>query len=166
VSSSLSLEAILTEYAPLLARIAASYEAIPTLQQDLLQDISLAIWRALDSYESKASLKTYIAKIAHNRCIDHVLKAKRNRLEYVDDFDAQGEKSIQGQSKPSSEQRLDMMSAVRKLSVSLRQVISMQLEGFTQAEIAEILGIKESAVAQRSSRATQLLKQHFSENQS
>ena len=49
------------------------------------------------------------------------------------------------------------MSALHKLEVKYRQVMALQLEGFNQSEIAQTLGLTESAVAKRASRARQQL---------
>jgi RNA polymerase sigma-70 factor (ECF subfamily) len=45
------------------------------------------------------------------------------------------------------------MTAMRRLPLKFRQVISLQLEGFNQAEIAHTLGLNEANVAKRASRA-------------
>lgn len=149
---------LLKDFAPLIARVAATYERDSALQEDLIQDISLVIWRALDSNEEQfrgeSSLKTYIAKIAHNRAVDHVIKEQRTQndsQEYDESSDAF--------SPPDSkhEQALDLMTGLHKLKLSYRQVIALQLEGFTFGEIAATLGLNEDAVAQRASRARQQL---------
>jgi RNA polymerase sigma-70 factor (ECF subfamily) len=51
------------------------------------------------------------------------------------------------------------MSALERLSLKNRQVITMQLEGFNYAEIASILGTSEQAVTKRVGRARQVLAQ-------
>ena len=48
----------------LISRIALSYEADPALRRELIQDILLAIWIALDNFRGDASLKTFAASIA------------------------------------------------------------------------------------------------------
>ncbi|MDN5924917.1 MAG: sigma-70 family RNA polymerase sigma factor, partial [Xanthomonadales bacterium] len=58
---------LLREYAGLLSRVAASYEAEPAARDDLLQDIALALWKALPRWRGEASLKTFVARVAHNR---------------------------------------------------------------------------------------------------
>jgi len=43
-------ETIVSEYGPLISRIASSYEADPSLREDLMQQIFLAVWQALPSW--------------------------------------------------------------------------------------------------------------------
>ena len=154
------IELLLVNFMPLLARITASYEFDSRLQEDLLQDISLAVWRALDSFKYDASIKTYIAKIAHNRGVDHALKQKRHTQKRADFDDntlpTSSSDNSQGQ---SQDEKLDLMSALERLSLKNRQVITMQLEGFNYAEIASILGTSEQAVTKRVGRARQVLAQ-------
>jgi RNA polymerase sigma factor (sigma-70 family) len=144
------IELLLVKFMPLLARIAASYEFDSRLQEDLLQDISLAVWKALDSFKYDASIKTYIAKIAHNRGVDHALKQKRHTQKLADFDDntltTSSSDNFQGQ---SQDEKLDLMSALERLSLNNRQVITMQLEGFNYAEIASILGTSEQAVTKQ-----------------
>src|SRR5918992_4725752 len=70
-------ERIVAEHGPLISRIAMSYEADPTLREDLVQQIFLAVWQALPSYRADASLKTFIARIAQNRAISFVARQVR-----------------------------------------------------------------------------------------
>ena len=65
-------ERIVADYGPLISRIAMSYEADPTLREDLTQQIFLAVWQALPSYRGDSSLKTFIARVAQNRSISFV----------------------------------------------------------------------------------------------
>jgi len=57
------IEAVLREHGPMLARIAGSYESEPARRDDLLQEISVAVWRALPSWRGDASLRTFAARV-------------------------------------------------------------------------------------------------------
>lgn len=156
------IQTILTEYAPLLARVAATFEANVALQDELIQEMSLAVWRAFDAgsfsheagFRGEASIKTYVARIAHNKAVDHVIKEQK-RVEVSGAENVQYENAVSESDCP--DQTLDLMSALHKLEVKYRQVMALQLEGFNQNEIAQTLGLTESAVAKRASRARQQL---------
>ena len=60
-------------------RLAASYESDLAYQEDLLQDIHLAVWQSLASFRGECSLRTWIYRVAHNTAGTHVLKQKRMR---------------------------------------------------------------------------------------
>ena len=155
------IDAVLTTYAPLLGRVAASYESDPRRREDLIQDISLAVWRALARFKHESSLKTYVAKIAHNRCVDHVLKEKRHKEKLHSDYEDMDEMPMNNGL--NQDTTLDVTQAIQRLGITYKQVITMQLEGFSQQEIASVLGINEAAVAKRASRARLLLEQWLKE---
>lgn len=148
---------LLKDYAPLLARVASTYEADPSLRKDLIQDMSLAVWRALDGFRGEASLKTFVARIAHNRAVDHVLKETRRQDRH------HLNEPLESLSSPTTvhkhESVMDLMAALRKLDIGYRQVLALQLEGFNQAEIGSALGLSEVNVAQRARRARLQLEQ-------
>ena len=48
----------------MIKRIASSYERQAHLVEELVQDVYLAIWRALPSFRGDSSLRTFVARIA------------------------------------------------------------------------------------------------------
>ncbi|HEX3457642.1 MAG TPA: sigma factor, partial [Candidatus Baltobacteraceae bacterium] len=59
----------------MIKRIALSYERQAHLVEELVQDVYLAIWRALPSFRGDSSLRTFVARIATNRAVTHVARA-------------------------------------------------------------------------------------------
>ena len=53
--------------------------------EDVTQDTLLRVWRALDRFEPRASLKTWLFRIATNACLDEIERRPR-RPEPVDPF--------------------------------------------------------------------------------
>jgi hypothetical protein len=62
-------------YGPALGRVVASY-ARPSDQDDLAQDIAVALWNALPSFRGDCSERAFVFRVAHNRA----LVAKRDRI--------------------------------------------------------------------------------------
>lgn len=152
-----SLDEVLQSHAPLLARIAASYEAEPARRQDLLQDISVALWRALPAWRGQSALRTYVARIAHNTAVDHVSRMA-GRVEAALDEDAPDPAADPLHTADAQQRRARLLQAIRHLPLGQRQVLVLSLEGFSQAESAQALGIEENTVAQRLSRARRQLR--------
>jgi RNA polymerase sigma-70 factor (ECF subfamily) len=156
--------ALLHEHAGLLSRIAASYEADPSLRDDLLQDIALALWRALPAWRGEASLKTFVARVAHNRGASHVIGQTRRRP-----TQALGEDLADPMHGPEAhaqaeQKRRRLQDAVRTLPLTLRQAVTLALEGFSQQDIAVALGISANNVAVRLNRARKALKSALGES--
>jgi len=151
-------EQIVAEHGPLISRIAMSYEADPALREDLTQQILLAVWQALPSYRADASLRTFIARIAQNRSISFVAKQVRQpptaeMPELVESDEPNPEEEAIG----ASERRM-LLEATRRLPLPQREGIILVLEGFSYAEIADMLSIAPNALALRLSRAKSSLK--------
>ncbi|QTD52815.1 RNA polymerase sigma factor [Sulfidibacter corallicola] len=157
------LQNVLSEYGDLIARVAATYEADPHLREDLLQEIAVAIWRALPSFRNEASLKTFILRIAHNRGASFVGKQMRRprtitmETEYTDRKPTPESVLIDAQSSKLTR----LMTAIQQLPLSQRQIVALSLEGLPYNEIADILGISVSNVGVRLNRAKKALRQHL-----
>ena len=151
-------ERIVADYGPLISRIASSYEADPSLREDLTQQIFLAVWQALPSWRAESSLKTFIARVAQNRSISFVTKQVRQGpvAELQDRIEADAP-NPEEQAMQINEREM-LMEATRRLPLPQRQVIILVLEGFTYPEISEMLEIAPNALALRLSRAKAALK--------
>ena len=151
-------EQIVGDYGPLISRIAMSYEADPSLREDLVQQILLAVWQALPSYRADASLKTFIARIAQNRAVSFVTKQVRlPPTADMPDLVESDQPSPEHVAIEASERKV-LLDATRRLPMPQREVIILVLEGFSYAEIADMLNIAPNALALRLSRAKTALK--------
>lgn len=142
----------------LITRIALSYEADQALRRDLIQDILLAIWLALDSYRGDASLKTFVAAIAQKRSISHVTRRAREPMQelltdhFVSAALSPDEIAVQNDLKKH------LIVSIQKLPIPQREAIVLCFEGFSYGEMSEVLGISANAVMLRCQRAKATLK--------
>ena len=142
-------EEVFAQYGGLLSRVASSYEANQALQQELLQEIALAVWQGLARFNGNSSIKTYILKIAHNRAISHVAnQVKRLDTQSYCDEDASAQMSNSCvETEVSQQQSLSrLLSAVRQLPLQSKQVLTLSLEGLSYDEIADVCGLTKSHV--------------------
>jgi RNA polymerase sigma factor (sigma-70 family) len=151
-------EQIVADYGPLISRIAMSYEADPAHREDLVQQIFLAVWQALPSYRADASLKTFIAKIAQNRAISFVARQVRQGPVAELPEQIETDEPDPEESAIKASERKVLLDATRRLPLPQREVIILVLEGFSYAEIADMLSIAPNALALRLSRAKASLK--------
>ncbi len=155
-----NFEKLLEAYNPLLSRVASSYEANAHLQQELLQEISVAVWQALSRFKGDSSVKTYIMRIAHNRAVAHVAyHAKQPKSDSYCEVSApiaSPRDSVESSTQQQSQlQRL--LQAVRELSIQHRQIVTMSMEGLSYQEIADVCGISVSNVGVILNRAKKAL---------
>ena len=148
---------LLAENGAALARLAASYTNSPADRDDLVQEIALALWRALPRFRGECSERTFLFRIAHNRAVTHLTQrrpmAAAEGVEVLDSAPNPEAGVVRGQ------QRDRLRRAVHRLALPYRQVVMLMLEGMDYGEIAQVLGISESNVGARLSRARQALKE-------
>ena len=148
---------------PALGRLAGSYAGSTGERDDLLQEIALALWQALPRFRGECSERTFLFRIAHNRCINHI--ARRRPMESLQAMeldpadDARPVEMSLGQAQDSAR----LLQAVHRLPLIQRQVIVLALEDMDYQEIASVLGISETNVGVRLNRARTSLKRLMGE---
>ncbi len=158
-------------YGASLERLARAYELNAEARRDLLQEIHLQLWRSLDRFDQRCSLRTWVYRVAHNVATDHVLRQRRlrDRLETLESLESVprmpapgGEDGLEGAAGRS--EALDRLAKmIRRLKPLDRQVIVSYLEGLDAASSAEITGLSPANVAMKIHRIKNLLKRWFDE---
>ena len=146
------------EYTGLISRIALSYEADTALRHELVQDILLAIWIALESYRGDSSLKAFVASIAQKRAITHVTRRAREPRQVQLPDDLRSAALLPDEIAVRNDMKKQVVEAIQLLPIPQREAIVLCFEGFGYAEVAEVLGITTNAAMLRCSRAKTALK--------
>ncbi|HEY6249295.1 MAG TPA: RNA polymerase sigma factor [Candidatus Angelobacter sp.] len=152
-------EELWRDHGPGLSRLAALYESSLQAREDLLQDIRLAIWRALPNFRGECSVRTFVYRISHNRSLTHVWRRRTALPQTEEPYDVPDPGPDPEVSTIIRMDHSKLMQAIRGLPLPYRQVITMVLEELPQAEIAAVLGISENNVAVRLNRARNLLRE-------
>ncbi len=136
-----------------LKRTVGSYAPPGPLRDDLAQDVALAVHLALPRFRGDASVRTFVLRIAHNVCLRHVTRQRARQ--HNEDNDVQVADPRLGPEDQAAlrQDHERLLSAVRRLPLAQRQVITLALEELTGTEIAEVLGISDNAVHIRLHRA-------------
>jgi len=155
-------ESIAREHGPMIARIARSYESNAARADELVQEIFLAVWQALPSFRGDAKMRSFIARIAHNRAISHVAREVRApRAVPLDDAMPSAAPTPEDVA-AASNARAKLERAVQVLPLNQKLVVTLALEGFSPEEVADVLGITPSAASVRLHRAKAALEQMLS----
>jgi RNA polymerase sigma-70 factor (ECF subfamily) len=126
---------------------------------DVTQEAFIAAFAALRSYDGNRPFTTWVSRIAINKCRDWARRrAVRRFFSFALPIEAAA--AIADDSIPADQQLADRAELVRvreaitKLPSSIREPLILRtIEGLTQAETAEVLGISEKAVETRLYRA-------------
>lgn len=161
MTSTPDIDVALRDHGAMLFRIASGYTRTGAARDDLVQDMSVALWKALPAYRGDGPLKAFVARIAQFTALDHV----RRRASRVDaaslDEDLESTAMRPDQYAGGVQDRNRLLEAVRGLPGGQRECVLLVLEGFGNREIAGILGVADNAVDQRLSRARQQLRGIF-----
>lgn len=144
---------LLEQYSAPIARLAAAYEPNRADREDLVQDVWLALWRALPAFRGECSERTFIYRIAHNRAIAHAGRRRSAVADLEEAADLPHPSPTSEQVLDMAQQRARLLAAIQRLPILQREVVTLSLEDLSHAEIADVLGISENNVAVRLTRA-------------
>lgn len=132
--------------------------------EDILQEAFTEAFLQLETFRYESTFGAWLKKIVINRSINE-LKRKRPELEFIENiqyFDQKDNKHEDG----NEDVKLSVKriyNALTELADGYRVIFSLyMLEGYDHAEIAQILGIKESTSKSQFLRAKRKIKEILS----
>jgi len=151
-------EDLVAAHRGIIVKIAASYCRDPHDRADLAQDIALQLWRAWPGYAHDRPFSTWMYRVALNVAVS---QQRRRRVRGHDDaLDASHEQLV-GESDVDAEGR-ERLALVQRAMQALggfdRALLLLHLEGCSNRESGEVLGIAEGNVATRLGRIRQQLR--------
>ena len=131
---------------------------------DVTQEAFIAAFAALKSYDGNRPFKTWVSRIAINKCRDWARRrAVRRFFSFALPIEAAA--TVADESIPADQQVADraelarVKTAIAKLPMAIREPLVLRtIEGLSQAEAAQVLGISEKAVETRIYRARKALQ--------
>jgi RNA polymerase sigma-70 factor, ECF subfamily len=155
------------EFGPALGRLARAYERDADRQRDLLQEIHFALWRSFETYEARASVRTWVYRVAHNTAASHVLKDRRARTSQMVDLDHIADAPDPSTGADSFDETgllARLMALIHQLKPPDRQVMLLYLDDLDAQTIGEITGLSAGAVATKIHRIKAVLAKRFNAN--
>jgi RNA polymerase sigma-70 factor (ECF subfamily) len=153
-----------TEFGAPLERLARGYERNEAERRDLLQEIHLALWRSLGSFDGRCSLRTWVYRVAHNVSITRALRGKRARAHaHVSLSELESMPSpLDVETNAGEHAALErLLRLVQRLEPAERQLMVLYLEGLDAEGIGEVIGISAANVATRVYRIKRVLARQF-----
>jgi RNA polymerase sigma-70 factor (ECF subfamily) len=153
-------ERVACEFGAPLTRLVRAHEADPALQQDLLQEVHLALWRSLKSFDRRCSLRTWVYRVAHHVAATHVLRNRRLRARQfmtLDDAEFPAASTDVAAEADTAQILQRLYALIQCLEPLDRELIILHLEGLPANEIAEITGLTSTNIHTKIHRIRQLL---------
>lgn len=146
-----NIEGIYIKYRDRVFAVGFNYFRNSMDADDVVQETFLKLLRSNKDFESEEHLRNWIMKVAVNECKRVTLSSWFKRKESLDDY---ADKLIFEEAGDR-----DLFENVMRLPKNYRQVTHLfYYEGYSVKEIAGILGIRETTVTTRLSRARKKLK--------
>ena len=128
------------------AGIVRAYAEAPD-REDLMQEIALQVWRSLDRFTGRSSLDTWAYRVALNTALawrrKATMRSKKLTRSTANTAELPGERGSEG----------DVQRVLDRFLTSLadgdRAVLLLYLDGLSNAEAAEVVGISEGAYRTR-----------------
>ncbi|MEO1254045.1 MAG: sigma-70 family RNA polymerase sigma factor [Bacteroidota bacterium] len=138
----------------LIMHLCRAYSRNEESLKDLVQEVTLQLWRSHKSFKGKSQLSTWVYRVTLNVCLSHSKKVKRRPetvpLEWgagaVEDND------------PEKEQIQKLYNGIKQLKEADRAIVLLYLEDKSYKEMSDILGISVSNVGVKVNRLKERLK--------
>lgn len=170
----LEFSRVVEAYSGRLYRLILKMVNQPQDAEDLLQETFIKAFRSIDRFDGRSRLSTWLYRIATNEALMQ-LRRKNPETVSIDEPDATAEPSEQEPMQIvdwccipeaellSDEARAHLDDAVSSLPASLRASFLLRdIEGLSTLEASEVLGISETALKTRLSRARLRLRNELS----
>jgi len=159
-----TVEWIMDNYGEDLKRFIFTYVRNKSHTDDLFQEILIIIYKRIDSFQERSSLKTWLYRITANKCKDY-LRSPLNRLMIWKDQIQEGEDHFTPeQYSLMNEQKKEIIQAIMHLPIKYREVLILQYyKEYSVQEMSELLKINASTIKTRVMRAKEKLKHELKE---
>lgn len=164
---------LVEKYSGKLYRLGLKMLGNPQDAEDILQETYVKAIRGIKNFDGRSSVSTWLYRIAVNEALMHLRRKRPDivSIEEPDETDSEDQEPLQivdwccmpERELMSGEVRRRLDQAIEKLPDSLRVVFVLRdVEELSTLQTAEVLGLSETAVKTRLSRARMRLREELS----
>jgi RNA polymerase sigma-70 factor (ECF subfamily) len=156
-----AFETLFKEYYPFLCSFAKKYVADVDSCKDIVHNVFLNLWNKKDVLHTETSLKSYLFKSTHNRCLNHIRDSKKIiHHDVLTDNSAIPAYIESTDYLEQSELEIRIKNSIDGLPEKCRQVFMLsRFEEKKYSEIADQLGVSVKAVEAQMSKALKILRE-------
>ena len=148
---------ILEKNIGIIIKIARAYSKTLHDKEDLINDITLELWKSFGRFKGDSKISTWIYRIALNTSMNYKRKREKDRLFFLDDLKQIENKSWLIEQLDSSHSEI-LYQCIDELNQLNKAIILLYLDGNSHDEISEIIGISKTNVGTRISRIKEQIK--------
>jgi RNA polymerase sigma-70 factor, ECF subfamily len=154
---------ILEKNIGIILKISRAYTNSVEDKEDLVNDITLELWKSFDRFKGESRISTWIYRVAINTSMNFNRKKKSDRLYFPPDV-KQFEDLIWITEPPESSHSEILYQSIDKLNQLNKAIILLYLDGNSHEEISEITGISKTNVGTRIGRIKEQIKNLVTSN--
>ncbi|WP_299825247.1 sigma-70 family RNA polymerase sigma factor [uncultured Pontibacter sp.] len=152
--------------ASIIHKVVRLYIDDPEDRKDLLQEIIGQAWKSFSSFRGEAKFSTWLYRISANT----VLTYKRKQQPVPHPLDNKLHDHIAASDEVENAQAELLLAAIKRLPETDRLLVSLHLDGYSNEEVADVVGLDKPHVAVKLHRIKQqlikMLKPHANANES
>ena len=163
-----AIESTLARFAGVVRVVAARYRLSPADRDDLVQEVRVRLWRALERERIEALPASYLYRTATSAALDLIRRRRTTREDSLDDMDPSELRLAVTTANPEQRAQLSDLAlrierAIELIPESRRPVVRMYLAGYGSAEIGELMGWTEAKARNLLYRGLADLRQRLEE---
>jgi len=148
---------ILEKNIGIIIKIARAYSKPLHDKEDLINDITLELWKSFARFKGDSKISTWIYRVALNTSMNYKRKKEKDKLFFLDDL-----KQIENQSwlieQPDSSNSEILYQCIDELNQLNKAIILLYLDGNSHDEISDITGISKTNVGTRIGRIKEQIR--------
>ena len=138
-----------------LRKVAALYAHDAADREDLLQEITLQLWRCFDSFRGEAAFSTFLYRVALNTALMRLRKSYRR----PPIASGRAVEELPAPAATRDDEEVERLyAAIRQLGPIDRAIVALVLEGRSYDEIAAVTGLSAGNVGVRLVRGKERLR--------
>ena len=146
---SAALESVVDRYRGVLRATAARYRLAPHDADDLVQEVRVRLWRAVEGERMESIPASYLYRTAASAALDLIRRRRSSREEPVDDVRSADPSLTDGALRPDQAAQLSDLAvqierAIGTIQPTRRPVVRMYLAGYNSTEIGALMGWTEA----------------------
>lgn len=167
-SLSSAIESTIARFAGVVRVVAARYQLAPADRDDLVQEVRVRLWRALEVERIATLPASYLYRTATSAALDLIRRRRTMREDSLDEMDPSSGQLAATAADPEQRAQLSDLAlriehAIETIPESRRPVVRMYLAGYGSAEIGELMGWTEAKARNLLYRGLADLRQRLEE---
>ena len=153
----MNLDDILEKNIGIILKISRAYARSVEDKEDLINDITLELWKSFERFKGDSKISTWIYRVAINISMNYNRNKKTDRLDFPADLN-QFENLNWINEPPDYSPAEILYQCIDELNKLNKAIILLYLDGNSHEEISEITGISKTNVGTRISRIKEQIK--------